>query len=150
MSDRLPLDPTPTDPIDRAVPVDWAALRSAAIHMTGRSYAPYSGLRVGAAALCADGRIITGCNVENASTGLGICAEVNLCGHLVAADAPRPIAMSIVGVDGRPIAPCGRCRQFLYEFADDDLLIEMDSGLVTLGELLPHPFGPEHLDRPPV
>lgn len=119
--------------------------------MTDRAYAPYSGVRVGAAALCEDGSIVTGCNVENASIGIGICAEVNLCGHLVAARAPdgsghntspRPIALSVVAGDLQPIAPCGRCRQFLYEFGGPDLLIELDDRVTTLGELLPEAFGP--------
>ena len=93
--------------------------------------------------MCEDGSIVTGCNVENASIGIGICAEVNLCGHLVAAGAPRPLALAVVAGDHRPIAPCGRCRQFLYEFGGDQLLIELERGVVTLGDLLPDAFGPD-------
>ncbi|CAN5466965.1 cytidine deaminase [soil metagenome] len=126
-----------------SVIVDWDALRALAIQMTERSYAPYSGVRVGAAAVCEDGSIVTGCNVENASIGIGICAEVNLCGHLVAAGGPQPLALAVVAGDHRPIAPCGRCRQFLYEFGGDQLLIELERGVVTLGELLPDAFGPD-------
>ena len=139
-------DPTPTteDPtLDRAAQeVDWATLRERARDVVERAYAPYSGVRVGAAALCEDGTIVTGCNVENASIGIGICAEVNLCGHLVAAGAPRPVALAVVAGDHEPIAPCGRCRQFLYEFGGGELLIELDRGVVTLDELLPDAFGP--------
>ncbi|MGB6059305.1 MAG: cytidine deaminase [Microthrixaceae bacterium] len=149
--------------------IDWQVLRTEARAMADRAYAPYSGVRVGAAALCDDGTVVAGCNVENASIGIGICAEVNLCGHLVAARSPdgtnagaadnadvvgatqrgastspaRPVALSVVAGDHRPIAPCGRCRQFLYEFAGPDLLIELDDRLVTLGELLPEAFGPK-------
>lgn len=109
--------------------------------MSRRAYAPYSGVHVGAAAWCEDGTIVTGCNVENASTGLGICAEVNLCGHLVAAGGGRPVALAVVAGDGAPLTPCGRCRQVLHEFADDGLLIELPRGVVTLGELFPDAFG---------
>jgi len=125
--------------------VDWAMLRARAAEIVERAYAPYSGVRVGAAALCADGSIVTGCNVENASTGIGICAEVNLCGHLVAAGGARPVALAVVAGDHLPIAPCGRCRQFLYEFGGGELLIELDRGVVTLDELLPDAFGPDDL-----
>ncbi|MGB3410516.1 MAG: cytidine deaminase [Microthrixaceae bacterium] len=134
--------------------IDWQVLRTEARAMADRAYAPYSGVRVGAAALCDDGTVIAGCNVENASIGIGICAEVNLCGHLVASRSPgkrdgpqaplaRPVALSVVAGDHRPIAPCGRCRQFLYEFAGPDLLIELDDRMATLGELLPEAFGPQ-------
>jgi cytidine deaminase len=129
-------------PTDRP-PVDWAALRTAATEQTGRAYAPYSDVRVGAAGLTADGRIVAGCNVENACSGLGICAEVNLCGHLVASGGGRLVAISVVAGDGRPLSPCGRCRQVLYEFGGPELLVERDSGVVTLAELLPDPFGPD-------
>jgi cytidine deaminase len=123
--------------------IDWDVLRRRAIEMTDRAYAPYSGVRVGAAALCADGSIVSGCNVENASTGIGICAEVNLCGHLVAAAGARPVALAVVAGDHLPIAPCGRCRQFLFEFGGGDLLIELDRGVVPLSDLLPDAFGPD-------
>jgi cytidine deaminase len=127
--------------------IDWRGLRAAAVAMTGRSYAPYSQVRVGAAALTDDGRVLTGCNVENASSGIGICAEVNLCGHLVASGGGRLVALSVVAGDGLPLSPCGRCRQFLYEFGGPDLLVERDTGIVTLGELLPDAFGPDDLPR---
>ena len=131
---------TPTDD-------DWARLREAARRMTERSYAPYSEVRVGAAALTDDGRVVTGCNVENVSSGIGICAEVNLCGHLVAGGGGRLVALSVVAGDGLPISPCGRCRQFLYEFGGPDLLVERDDGVVSLGRLLPEAFGPDDLLR---
>jgi len=136
-----------SDPTGAGPTIDWPALRAAAVAMTDRSYAPYSQVRVGAAALTADGRVVTGCNVENASAGIGICAEVNLCGHLVAAGGGRLVALSVVAGDGKPLSPCGRCRQFLYEFGGPELLVERDGGVVTLGELLPDAFGPDDLPR---
>lgn len=110
--------------------------------MTERSYAPYSRVRVGAAAECEDGRMVQGCNVENASSGIGICAEVNLAGALVATGGGRLVALAVVAADGDPIIPCGRCRQFLHEFGGSEMLVDTPAGILTLGELLPHPFGP--------
>lgn len=124
-------------------PIDWEPLRERARAMTERSYSPYSGVRVGAAAICADGRVVEGCNVENASTGIGICAEVNLAGQLVASGGGRLVALAVVAGDGEPISPCGRCRQFLYEFGGAELLVDLDDGPVSLGELLPNAFGPD-------
>lgn len=123
--------------------IDWDLLRREALAMTERSYAPYSGVRVGAAALTEDGRVVTGCNVENASSGIGICAEVNLCGHLVAAGGGRLVAVTVVAADGLPLSPCGRCRQVLYEFGGPDLSVERPGGPVTLSVLLPDAFGPD-------
>jgi len=126
--------------------VDWEELRSAARRMTQRAYAPYSGVRVGAAGLTADGRVVLGANVENASYGLTLCAECSLASHLVCTSAERParlVAVCTVAGDGAPIAPCGRCRQVLYEFGGPDLLVDTDAGPVTLGELLPWAFGPD-------
>ena len=122
--------------------IDWPALRSAALEMTLRSYAPYSHVRVGAAALADDGRVVAGCNVENASSGLGICAEVNAAGRLVATGGGRIVAIAVVAADGEPITPCGRCRQVLHEFGGPGLLIDRPGGPRPLGELLPDAFGP--------
>ncbi len=110
--------------------------------MTERAYAPYSGVLVGAAALVDDGRIISGCNLENASYGLSLCAECSVAAALVAGGGGRLVALAVVGGDGRYLAPCGRCRQILFEFGGADLQIETDQGVVTLGELLPGAFGP--------
>lgn len=125
---------------------DWDTLRREALAMTERSHAPYSGVRVGAAALCADGTIVTGCNVENASTGIGVCAEVTLATSMVAAGGHDLVALAVVAGDGEPISPCGRCRQFLYEFGGAELLIETPEGVVTLGDLLPQAFGPADIE----
>lgn len=124
-------------------PQMWEELRVRAVAMVDRAYAPYSGVHVGAAALVDDGRVVEGCNVENASIGIGICAEVNLAGSMVSGGGGSLVALSVVAGDHEPILPCGRCRQFLYEFAGPDLLVATDSGVTTLGDLLPRAFGPE-------
>lgn len=128
---------------------DWEALRATALAMVERAYAPYSGLRVGAAALADDGRVVTGCNVENASYGLTLCAECGVAQALAASGGGRLVALAVVGADGAYLAPCGRCRQVLYEFGGPDLLVDTHDGVVTLAELLPGAFGPAHLPTPP-
>ena len=125
--------------------IDWPALRAAATTAAARAYAPYSQLRVGAAGLTADGQVITGCNVENASYGLTLCAE---CGLVSALHAPAPaaartaslVAVAVVAGDGEPLLPCGRCRQLLLEAGGDDLLVDTASGPVELSVLLPAAF----------
>lgn len=129
-------------------PVDWDALRAAAREMTDRSYAPYSGVHVGTAGVTDDGRIVVGANVENASYGLALCAECSLVSHMVGTGSAggnpaRLVAVCTVAGDGDPIAPCGRCRQVLYEFGGADLLVDAPDGPVTLGSLLPWAFGPD-------
>jgi cytidine deaminase len=120
--------------------VDWPALRAAAISAAANAYAPYSRLAVGAAGLAANGAIVTGCNVENASFGLTLCAECGLVSALHAAGAARLIAVSVVAGDGAPLVPCGRCRQLLLEAGGPGLLLDSDSGPRRLGELLPDAF----------
>lgn len=114
--------------------------------MTKRSYAPYSGVLVGAAALVDDGRIVCGCNVENASYGLGLCAECGLASNLAATGGGRLVAIATVAGDGAPIAPCGRCRQVLLEFGGPDLLVDTPDGPRPLSELLPWYFGPDDVE----
>lgn len=121
--------------------IDWPALRAAAVTAAGRAYAPYSGLRVGAAGLATDGSVVTGCNVENASYGLTLCAECGLVSALHIAGAGRLVAVSVVAGDGAPLTPCGRCRQLLIEAASDDgLLLDTEAGPVQVGVLLPGAF----------
>jgi cytidine deaminase len=129
--------------------IDWPALRVAAVAAAERAYAPYSGLRVGAAALASDGQVITGCNVENASYGLTLCAECGLVSALYASGAaalhvsgtPGPLlAVAVVAADGEPLLPCGRCRQLLLEAGGGDLLVETAEGPVELKVLLPAAF----------
>jgi cytidine deaminase len=139
--------------------IDWPRLRATAADVAGRAYAPYSRLRVGAAGLTGDGRVIYGCNVENASFGLTLCAECGLVSALhalpavgpgapgdpaPAAPGPQParlVAVAVVAGDGAPLLPCGRCRQLLLEAGGPELLVDAPGGPVPLGELLPASFG---------
>jgi cytidine deaminase len=149
--------------------IDWGRLRAAAADAASRAYAPYSRLRVGAAGLTVDGRVVTGCNVENASYGLTLCAECGLVSALHASapagsapagsapDAsapgtavpagagPRLLAVAIVAGDGAPLVPCGRCRQLLVEAGGQSMLVDTADGPVPLSRLLPASFGPEDL-----
>ncbi|MDX6221666.1 MAG: cytidine deaminase [Frankiales bacterium] len=124
--------------------IDWGQLREAATAVAGNAYAPYSRLHVGAAALVDDGRVVTGCNVENASYGLGLCAECSLASMLRVTGGGRLVAISVVAGDGEFLAPCGRCRQVLYEFGGAGLLVDAggDADPHTLSDLLPLAFGP--------
>jgi cytidine deaminase len=123
-----------------AVAIDWPALRAAAQTVAQSAYAPYSRLRVGAAGQVGDGRIITGCNVENASYGLGLCAECGLVSALHASGGGTLVAVSVVAGDGAPLVPCGRCRQLLLEAGGPGLLLDADGGPLELGSLLPSAF----------
>ncbi|MBU6496746.1 MAG: cytidine deaminase [Acidobacteria bacterium] len=128
--------------------IDWELLRHAAREASQRSYSPYSHVRVGAAALTDSGQIVVGSNVENASYGLTLCAECSLVSDLARLGGGRLVALAVVAGDGEYIAPCGRCRQVLYEFAGADLLIDTgDDSPRTLGDLLPGAFGPEDVPR---
>jgi len=128
--------------------IDWPGLRAAAAGAAERAYAPYSGLRVGAAGVAADGQVVTGCNVENASYGLTLCAECGLvsalhasgAGALHAAGAGTLRAVAVVAGDGQPLLPCGRCRQLLLEAGGGDLLVDTAEGPVELKVLLPAAF----------
>jgi cytidine deaminase len=139
--------------------IDWPQLRAAAVDVAGRAYAPYSRLRVGAAGLTGDGRVVTGCNVENASFGLTLCAECGLVSALHATppagsaahassapaapelEPPRLVAVAVVAGDGAPLLPCGRCRQLLLEAGGPELLVDTVEGPLPLSELLPAAFG---------
>ena len=124
--------------------MDWPALRAAATACARRAYAPYSGLRVGAAGQISDGRIIVGCNVENASFGLTLCAECGLVSALHATEPPENgtalQAVAVVAGDGEPLLPCGRCRQLLLEAGGGNLLVDTADGPVELKVLLPSAF----------
>jgi cytidine deaminase len=122
------------------VTIDWAQLRAAATEVAGRAYAPYSRLRVGAAGLATDGQVVTGCNVENASYGLTLCAECGLVSALHAAGGGPLVAVSVVAGDGAPLLPCGRCRQLLLEAGGPDLLVDTTDGPRPLADLLPAAF----------
>ncbi len=126
---------------------DWEALRQEARAAMSRAYAPYSGFPVGAAARVDDGRTVTGCNVENASYGLGLCAECGLVSELQRTGGGRLTHFSCVDGEGQSLVPCGRCRQLLYEFGGPGLLLDTPAGILPLSEMLPQAFGPGHLTR---
>ena len=124
---------------------DWEELFSVATQARALAYAPYSKFRVGASALLADGRVVSGCNVENASYGLSVCAERNALACAVMEGGPKPVAIAIVADAASAVPPCGMCRQVMAEFATSDLPVRSRNlqGLelrTTLGELLPHAF----------
>ncbi|MFF1396986.1 cytidine deaminase [Streptomyces sp. NPDC058287] len=125
---------------------DWEALREAAREAMSRAYVPYSAFPVGAAARVDDGRTVSGCNVENASYGLGLCAECGLVSQLQLTGGGRLTHFTCVDGKGETLMPCGRCRQLLYEFGGPELLLETSSGIRPLGEMLPDAFGPQHLN----
>ncbi len=125
--------------------VDWEALREAAREAMGHAYAPYSNYPVGAAALVDDGRVVSGCNVENASYGVGLCAECGLVSALHASGGGRLTAFACVDGQGRTLMPCGRCRQLLYEHGGPDLLVDTPEGILPMERVLPQAFGPHNL-----
>lgn len=125
--------------------VDWEALRAAAVAASARAYAPYSRYRVGAAAIADDGRVVTGCNVENASYGVTLCAECGLVSSLAATGGGRLVAFTCVNGEGQVITPCGRCRQLLFEHGGAGLVLETPAGILTLDQMLPQAFGPDDL-----
>jgi cytidine deaminase len=127
--------------------IDWPALRAAAVAVAARAHAPYSGLRVGAAGRDESGAVVTGCNVENASFGLTLCAECGLVSAQHAAGAGPLVAVSVVAGDGHPLVPCGRCRQLLMEAGGPGLLLDADGGPVRLADLLPAAFTAGDLAR---
>jgi cytidine deaminase len=126
---------------------DWESLRAKAIEVSARAYAPYSQFPVGAAALTADGRILVGCNVENVSYGLGLCAECSVVCALHSGGGGRLVALTCVDGSGALLMPCGRCRQVLLEHGGPEMLIDHPAGPRPLGDLLPDAFGPDDLDR---
>lgn len=133
--------------IEPAADPGWGALRSEAAAVATHAYAPYSGLSVGAAARTNDGQIITGCNVENASFGLTLCAECGVVSELYRRDLV-PLALAAVAGDGRTLMPCGRCRQILLEVGGPELLIDTETGPIRLGDLLPGAFTARDLPPP--
>ena len=120
--------------------IDWTALRALAAETAERAHAPYSRLRVGAAGQVSDGRVLVGCNVENASFGLTLCAECGLVSALHASGGGTIVAVSVRTPDGHSLLPCGRCRQVLLEAGGPGLLVDTGSGPVELDRLLPSAF----------
>ncbi|HSE72173.1 MAG TPA: cytidine deaminase [Nocardioidaceae bacterium] len=130
-----------------AVEFDWAALTEEARRISERAYAPYSRYRVGAAAVADDGRVLTGCNVENAGYGVTLCAECGVVSSLAATGGGRLTHFVCVNGAGEVIMPCGRCRQLLFEHGGPDLLVLTVSGVRPMKEVLPDAFGPDDLGR---
>ncbi|GAA1853204.1 cytidine deaminase [Myceligenerans crystallogenes] len=127
--------------------VDWVGLRATAREALRFAYAPYSGFPVGAAAITADGRVLTGANVENAAYGVTLCAECSLVSALMMSGGGRLVAFTCVNGDAELIMPCGRCRQLLWEHGGPGLLVETPQGVLTMEQVLPQAFGPEDLAR---
>jgi cytidine deaminase len=120
--------------------IDWVALQAAAREMIPRAYAPYSGFPVGAAALTEDRRVVTGCNVENASYGLSLCAECGVVSALHASGGGRLIALVCLNGSGAVLMPCGRCRQLLWEHGGPNCLVQTQSGIKPMSDVLPSAF----------
>jgi cytidine deaminase len=125
--------------------INWDDLKSAAIAAMKNAYAPYSHFPVGAAALVDDGRIVSGCNVENASYGIGLCAECGLVSNLSMTGGGKLIAFYCVDGAENVLMPCGRCRQLLFEHSAPGMILQTVSGLKTIEEVLPDAFGPRDL-----
>ena len=127
--------------------INWELLKEQATVAMKQAYAPYSKFPVGVAAQVDDGRIITGCNVENASYGLTLCAECGLVSSLINSGGGRLIAFTCVDISGNLLMPCGRCRQLLQEHGGSKLQLATDEGIKTLADLLPWAFGPEEMEK---
>ncbi|HYN28782.1 MAG TPA: cytidine deaminase [Dermatophilaceae bacterium] len=127
--------------------VDWAGLRARAVEMAGRAYAPYSRFPVGVAGLVDDGRVVAGCNVENASYGVGLCAECGMVSQLHASGGGSLVAVVCVDGHGEALMPCGRCRQLLWECGGPECLLLTPEGVRSLAAVLPQAFGADDLAR---
>ncbi len=126
--------------------VDWEALHTRAVDLMHRAYAPYSHFPVGVAGLVDDGRVVAGCNVENAAYGVGLCAECGMVSDLHASGGGRLVAVYCVGGDGEALMPCGRCRQLLWENGAAGCLLMTPEGVLTMRDVLPQAFGPDTLE----
>ena len=131
---------------DGATSVDWARLRAAATEVMGRAYAPYSGFPVGVAGLVDDGRVVVGCNVENAGYGVTLCAECGMVSSLHATGGGRLVAVACVDRSGTALMPCGRCRQLLWENGGPDCLLDTPQGVLPMTAVLPQAFGATDLE----
>lgn len=125
---------------------DWRALQDRAAEVAARAYVPYSHYPVGAAGLVDDGRMVVGCNVENAGYGVTLCAECGMVSDLVAGGGGRLVAVLCVNRDGDLITPCGRCRQLIWEHGGATCRLLTPDGERTMEQMLPQAFGPEDLD----
>ena len=127
--------------------INWDALRAVAVEAMKKSYSPYSNFAVGAAAITTDGRVVSGCNIENASYGLTLCAECSLVSDLLMTGGGKLVAFTCVDANSNVLMPCGRCRQLLFEHSAPGMLLETISGIKTIEEVLPDAFGPRELDE---
>ena len=127
--------------------IDWELLKKEAINASKKAYAPYSNFPVGAAGLVSDGRIVSGCNIENASYGLTLCAECSMISNLLMSGGGRLVAVVCVDGKGELLSPCGRCRQLLFEHGGNDLVHMTPEGAKDMAHLLPWAFGPDNLDK---
>ena len=134
-----------TDRTPDASGIDWDRLRDEALAAMEKAYVPYSKFPVGVAALVDDGRVIAGCNVENASYGLTLCAECTLVSTLHMTGGGKLVAFTCVDGNGNALMPCGRCRQLLFEHSADGMLLQTVSGIRTIDEVIPDAFGPRTL-----
>lgn len=125
--------------------IDWSGLQARATELMHRAYAPYSNYPVGVAGLVDDGRVVAGCNVENAGLGVTLCAECGMVSELVATGGGRLVAVSCVNRDGATIMPCGRCRQLIWEHGGGECLLATPEGVLPMSQVLPQAFGPEDL-----
>lgn len=137
-------EPTPVCPEDLSEGT-WELLRAEAKRAMTKAYVPYSNYPVGAAGLVDDGRIVGGCNIENASFGVTLCAECSLVSELLMTGGGRLVAFDCVDGEGNTLVPCGRCRQLLFEHGGNDLVLNMPSGRAPMSVVLPEAFGPDHL-----
>lgn len=129
------------------VEVDWDRLHDAAVEVMQRAYAPYSRFKVGVAGLVDDGRVVVGCNVENAAYGVALCAECGMVSALHAGGGGRLVAVSCVDADGDALMPCGRCRQLLWENGGPDCQVMSPEGVLTMAQVLPLAFGAGDIDK---
>lgn len=125
--------------------INWEQLKQEAIAAMAKAYVPYSKFPVGAAALTEDGRVVSGCNIENASYGVTLCAECSLVSELFRTGGGKLVAFYCVDKHENVLMPCGRCRQLLYEHSSEGMLLQTVSGIRTIDEVLPDAFGPRDL-----
>jgi cytidine deaminase len=130
-----------------SVEINWDELRAAANAAMQKAYVPYSKFKVGVAALTEDGRIVSGCNIENASYGLTLCAECSMVSELFMTGGGRLVAFTCVDGNGNILMPCGRCRQLLFEHSAKGMVLETVSGFKTIDEVIPDSFGPRDLEE---
>lgn len=125
--------------------IEWESLRYAAVNALNNSYSPYSGFPVGCAGLTEDGRIVSGCNIENASYGVTMCAENSMIAELFATGGGKLVAFICLNKDEEVIMPCGRCRQLLNEHASQSFIMETPKGMATMSDILPLAFSRDDL-----